>query len=46
MDTALGLLELALYVVSILALSAGMTLAVVKISPAQSAKKQKQSDTA
>ncbi len=38
MDTVLGLLELALYVCSILALSAAVTFAVVKISPSQSAK--------
>jgi hypothetical protein len=34
MDTALGLLELAFYVVCILSLSAGVTFLVVKISPA------------
>jgi hypothetical protein len=45
MDTVLGLIELALYVTSILALSAGMTFAVIKISPAQSAKKSKPADT-
>ena len=39
MDTILGLLELALYVSFILALSAAVTFAVVKISPAQSGKK-------
>lgn len=38
MDTVLGLLELALYVCSILGLSAAITFAVVKISPSQSAK--------
>ncbi len=40
MTTVLGLLELALYVVSILALSAAITFVVVKISPAKSAKRQ------
>jgi hypothetical protein len=45
-DTVLGLLELAFYVLTILALSAGMTFAVIKISPAQSAKKPKPSDSA
>jgi len=38
MDTVLGLLELAFYVVSILGLSAGVTYAVVKISPAKKPK--------
>ena len=38
MDTILGLLELAFYVCSILALSAAVTYAVVRISPSQSAK--------
>ena len=40
MDTVLGLVELAFYVVSILTLSAAVTFAVVKISPAKSAKPQ------
>ena len=40
MQTVLGLLELAFYVVSILTLSAAVTFAVVKISPAKSAKRQ------
>jgi len=44
-DTILGLVELAAYVLAILALSAATTLAVIKISPAQSAKKPKQSDS-
>ena len=39
MDTVLGLLELTLYVLSILCLSAAVTYAVVKISPAKSAKR-------
>lgn len=40
METVLGLLELALYVVGILALSATVTYAVVRISPAKSTKRQ------
>jgi hypothetical protein len=40
MDTILGLLGLTVYVVAVLALSAAVTLAVVKISPAQSAKEE------
>jgi len=40
METVLGLIELALYVVGILALSAAITYAVVRISPAKSAKRQ------
>lgn len=40
MQTVLGLLELAFYVVSILTLSAAVTYAVVRISPAQSAKRR------
>ncbi len=39
MDTILGLVLLLLYVLAILALSAAITFAVVKISPAQSAAK-------
>jgi hypothetical protein len=38
MDTVLGLLELTFYVCSILALSAGVTYLVVKLSPAKSKK--------
>ncbi len=38
MDTALGLIELALYVIAILALSAAITFVVVKISPAKKPK--------
>jgi hypothetical protein len=37
-DTFLGLVELVLYVLTILALSAAVTYGVVRISPAQSAK--------
>ena len=40
MRTVLGLIELVFYVVSILTLSAAVTYAVVKISPAKSAKRQ------
>ena len=40
MKTVLGLIELALYVVGILTLSAAVTYAVVRISPAKSAKRQ------
>jgi hypothetical protein len=35
MDTVLGLLELAFYVTSILALSAGVTYLVVRFSPSR-----------
>ena len=38
MDTVLGLLELAFYVIAILSLSAGVTYLVVKISPAKEKK--------
>ncbi len=41
MDTALGLLELLLYIVAILALSMSVTWAVVKVSPSESAKEQR-----
>ena len=40
METVLGLIELTLYVVGILTLSAAVTYAVVRISPAKSAKRQ------
>ena len=40
MRTVLGLVELVLYVASILALSAAVTWAVVKISPTKTAKPQ------
>ena len=39
-DDLLGVLGLAAYVVAVLAFSAAVTFAVVKISPAQSAKEQ------
>ena len=38
MDTVLGLIGLALYVLAILSLSAAITYAVVKISPAKASK--------
>jgi hypothetical protein len=38
MGTALGLVELVGYILGILALSAAITVVVVKISPSQSAK--------
>ena len=41
MDTVLGLLELTVYVIGILSLSAAVTFLVVKISPAKSAKAAK-----
>jgi len=40
METVLGLIELTLYVVGILTLSAAVTYAVVRISPAKSTKRQ------
>jgi hypothetical protein len=44
MDTVLGLLELAVYVVGILALSMALTWLVIKISPSESAKEQKRAE--
>jgi hypothetical protein len=44
METILGLLGLTLYIIAILGISMGITLAVVKISPSQSAK-QARNDT-
>ena len=41
MDTVIGLVELFLYIAAILALSASVTWAVVKISPSESAKEQR-----
>ena len=38
METILGLLGLTVYIVAILGISMGITFAVVKISPSQSAK--------
>ena len=40
MEDILGLLGLVVYIVAILALSAAITLLVIKISPSQSAKQQ------
>jgi hypothetical protein len=41
MHTVLGLLELVAYVAAVLALSMGLTWAVIKISPSESAKEQR-----
>ena len=41
MATVLGLLELALYVAGVLALSMALTWAVIKISPSESTKEQR-----
>jgi hypothetical protein len=41
MDTVIGLLELVVYVLGVLALSMALTWAVIKISPSESAKEQK-----
>jgi hypothetical protein len=41
MDTVLSLVELAAYIVGILALSMSVTWAVVKVSPSESAKQQR-----
>jgi hypothetical protein len=38
MDTVISLVEFALYITAVLALSAAVTWAVVKISPSESAK--------
>ena len=43
MDTVLGLLGLAVYVVAVLALSAGVTALVVKLSPTRSGSKSSKS---
>jgi hypothetical protein len=40
MEDLLGLLLLVVYITAILALSAGVTFLVIKISPSQSAKEQ------
>jgi hypothetical protein len=45
MDTVIGILELAAYVLVILGLSAAVTFAVIRISPAQSAKKRDADET-
>jgi hypothetical protein len=41
METVIGLLELVVYVVAILSLSAAITWVVVKVSPSESAKQRK-----
>ena len=41
MDTVLGLLELALYILAVLGLSMALTWLVIRISPSESAKEQK-----
>ncbi len=41
MDTALSLIALVLYITAILALSAAITWAVIRISPSESAKEQR-----
>jgi hypothetical protein len=43
MDTVLGLIGLVFYVVAVLALSAGMTALVVKLSPTRSGSKSSKS---
>ena len=41
MSTLLGVLGLALYIVAVISLAAGVTALVIKISPAQSTKQAK-----
>jgi hypothetical protein len=41
MDKVLSIIELAIYIVAILALSAAATWAVIKISPSEAAKQQR-----
>jgi hypothetical protein len=41
MDTVISLMELFLYIASILALSMSVTWAVVRVSPSESAKEQR-----
>jgi len=41
MDTVIGLLELVVYVVGVLALSMALTWLVIRISPSESAKEQR-----
>ena len=41
MDTFIGIVELALYIVAVLGLSMALTWAVIKISPSESAKEEK-----
>ena len=46
MDTVISLVELVLYITAILALSAAVTWAVIKVSPSESAKEQHAQDEA
>ncbi len=39
MDTVLGLILMAIYMITVVALASGVTYAVVKLSPSKSAKK-------
>lgn len=41
METVLGLIGIAVYIVAVIALAAGITYAVVKLSPSKSAKQAK-----
>lgn len=41
MDTALGILGLAAFIVAVVALAAAVTYAVIRVSPSQSAKELK-----
>jgi hypothetical protein len=43
MDTILGLLLLVIYIVAVVSLAAAVTLAVIRISPSQSARQQPKS---
>jgi uncharacterized membrane protein len=44
-ETVLGLIGLAVFIVCVIALAAGVTWAVVRLSPAPGAKKQKATPT-
>ena len=44
MDTVISLLELVLYIVAILALSMAVTWAVVRVSPSESTKEQREAE--
>jgi hypothetical protein len=44
MDTILGLLGLAVYIVFVVALASAITLAVIRISPSQSARSRPKPD--
>ncbi len=46
MDTALGLLGLALYMAAVVSLAAGITYLVVKLSPSKSMKDQQAKEAA